>query len=542
MGLLPPNANARGRVLFDGVDLLALKPADLNRFRARRMAMVFQDPAQALNPYLQVGEQLVRVLEEHGVARGRNAGRQAIEWLQRVRLPDAERRYRAWPHQLSGGMRQRVMIALALCCRPELLIADEPTTALDVTVQAQVLALLKELRAQTGIALLLITHDLGVIAENCQRMLVMHRGQLVEEGPTAAVFAHPAHDVTRLMLAAAPRLDHAPPHPVANPAPPAMSVEGISVTFRDAARQGFGARRRHGAVKSVSFSLRPGETLAVVGESGCGKTTLARVIAGLVRPDGGRVELHGKPLAADVRSRPASERRDLQMVFQDPVASLDPAMKVAAVIAEPVLLHEPGLSATACRDTVARALARVGVDESLSCRLPHELSGGQAQRVAIARALVLEPKVLICDEAVAALDGTVRTAILELLRNEQRRSGLSLLFITHDLAVVRQVSHRILVMYMGGISEIADNRSLFERPRHPYTRALLDSVPVADPSRAPRPAPPAGEIVPGGLPAGCPFHPRCEYAVPRCAAEVPALRSVEGVDVACHRAEELELG
>jgi oligopeptide/dipeptide ABC transporter ATP-binding protein len=540
MGLLPANAHAQGRVLFDGADLLG-KPQDvLNRFRARRMAMVFQDPKMALNPYLQVGEQLTRVLREHRVARGKDAPMRAIEMLRRVRLPDPERRYRAWPHQLSGGMRQRVMIALALACEPELLIADEPTTALDVTVQAQVLALLQEIRARTGIALLLITHDLGVIAENCERMLVMHHGRGVEQGLTAEVFAHPTEQVTKAMLAAARRLDDAPPRSVANSSVPVLSVDSIRVTFRDA-RWAWHGHMSHGAVRAVSFTVGPGETLAVVGESGCGKTTLARVIAGLVRADSGTVHLCGKPLAADARSRPADERRRVQMVFQDPVASLDPAMKVTAIAGEPVALHEPGLGRAACRDRIVAMLARVGLDASLLQRFPHELSGGQAQRVAIARALLLDPKVLICDEAVAALDGTARISILDLLQNEQQRSGLSLVFITHDLAVVRRISHRILVMYMGRVCEVSGNDTLFRRPRHPYTRALINSMPIADPARGPRPVQLSGEVTLRGIPSGCPFHPRCEYAVARCAEETPEPRTIDGVDVACHRAEELDL-
>jgi len=540
MGLLPPNAHARGRILFDGTDLLGESPKVLNRFRARRMAMVFQDPKMSLNPYQRIGDQLTCVLQEHRVARGKDARMRAIELLRRVRLPDAERRYRAWPHQLSGGMRQRVMIALALSCEPELLIADEPTTALDVTVQAQVLALLQEIRASTGIALLLITHDLGVIAENCERMLVMHRGRPLEQGATTEIFARPTETITKSMLAATRRLYDAPPRLPPGSSSKVLSVDDIRVTF-EGPRPAWGGRKSYGAVRSVSFSLEPGETLAVVGESGCGKTTLARVIAGLVRPDGGSVHLCGKPLAAEVRLRRPTERHQLQMVFQDPLASLDPSMKVGAIVGEPVALHEPGLGGKARRDRIIAAVSRVGLDASLLRRFPHELSGGQAQRVSIARALVPAPKILICDEAVAALDGTARTAVLELLQNEQRRSGLSMVFITHDLAVVRQISHRILVMYMGRVCELADNEGLFGRPRHPYTRALINSMPVADPARGPRPAPVSGEVALRGIPRGCPFHPRCEYAIPRCAAEMPERRTIGGVEVACHRAEELDL-
>jgi oligopeptide/dipeptide ABC transporter ATP-binding protein len=540
MGLLAPHATVEGQVLFDGFALSGRTPKFLNRFRARRLAMVFQDPQQALNPYLQIGEQLKRVLLEHRIVNRRAARARVLELLRRVRLPDAERQYRSYPHQLSGGMRQRAMIALALACEPELLIADEPTTALDVTVQAQVLNLLKELRAETGIALLLITHDLGVVAENCERMLGMHRGRLLEQGSTRTVFRNPLQQRTKQMLAAAARLDHAPPDRPPVSTLPVLLVEGISVRFREAPT-GWQRQRSRGVVRQLSFSLAAGETLGIVGESGCGKTSLARALVGLVAANAGSVSLSGERLAARVAHRSPGERRNLQMVFQDPVASLSPAMKVGSIIAEPVALHEPELSLEERNDRVAAVLRRAGLDQSLLQRFPHELSGGQAQRVAISRALVLQPKVLICDEAVAALDGTVRRSILDLLAAEQRRSGLSLVFITHDLAVVRQISHRVLVMYMGGIAELADNEKLFARPRHPYTRALLSAVPQADPERVPEPVPVEGEVPGEGRPPGCPFHPRCRYVLARCREEVPALRQVDGVDVACHRAEELDL-
>jgi oligopeptide/dipeptide ABC transporter ATP-binding protein len=541
MGLLPPHARVAGSICFGGCSLSGASQALLNGFRARRLAMVFQDPKLALNPYLPVGEQLRRVLLEHGVVTRRDVRARALELLRRVRLPDAERQFRSYPHQLSGGMRQRAMIALALSCEPQLLIADEPTTALDVTVQAQVLKLLQELRAETGIALLLITHDLGIVAGNCERMLVLHRGRLLEQGPTAAVFRHPAQQVTKTMLAAAPKLDHAAPrHPPAS-VTPVLRVDNLGVGFRDA-QAGFRRRASRQVVRHLSFPLGAGETLAVVGESGCGKSSLARAIVGLVPAGSGSVHLAGRKLAPRVEDRPFADRRDLQMVFQDPVASLSPAMQVGRILAEPLTLHEPRLGRELRDARVALVLGRAGLDESLLPRFPHELSGGEAQRVAIARALVLEPRVLICDEAVAALDSTVRRAVLALLVQEQQRSGLALVFITHDLAVVRQLAHRILVMYMGQVIEFADNEQLFQRPRHPYTRALLDAVPVADPQRAARHAHLDSEVATDACPPGCPFHPRCPYALPRCREEIPLLRTVDGVQVACHRAEEADLG
>jgi oligopeptide/dipeptide ABC transporter ATP-binding protein len=540
MGLLPPRARIDGSICFDGFPLSNQPQHVLAGFRARRIGMVFQDPQQALNPYLPIGEQLRRVLLEHKVVPAAVAREQAMELIARVRLARADRVYRAYPHQLSGGMRQRAMLALALSCGPQLLIADEPTTSLDVTVQAAVLKLLKELRADSGTALLLITHDLGVIAENCERMLVMHRGCMLERGSTTDIFRNPEQPETKAMLAAAIRLDHPPPARLPQSPEPVLRVKNLGISYAGA-RSGWKRTTPRGVVDGVSFSLFTAETLAVTGESGCGKSSLAKAIVGLVAADRGSVHFRGKPLAARVRNRSASERRGLQMVFQDPVASLSPAMTVAKIIAEPLALHEPLLMPSLRQERVVAILARVGLQSSLLPRFPHELSGGQAQRAAIARALVLDPSVLVCDEAVAALDGTVRRAVLELLLEEQKRCGLSLVFISHNIGVVRQVAHRVLVMYDGRVVELAGNEQLFRRPRHPYTRALIDSVPVADPERRPG-ASAVGNALTGGVPqAGCPFHPRCEYALPICRSEAPALKLLEGVEVACHRAEELDL-
>ena len=537
MGLLPPKARINGSISFDGFPLSNQPQRVLAGFRGRHIGMVFQDPQQALNPYLPVGEQLRRVLLEHKVAPAASVRALAMDLITRVRLPEAERVYRAYPHQLSGGMRQRAMIALALSCSPRLLIADEPTTSLDVTVQAQVLALLQELRADSGIALLLITHDLGVIAENCERMLVIHHGHLLEQGPTRGVFRNPKQQETIAMLAAAVRLDHPPPpRPLPSPEP-VLRVDNLGISYSDRAGSPDPWKRTpaRGVVKDVSFSLSAAETLAVVGESGCGKSSLAKGVVGLVGADTGGVYLVGTELAARVQDRSAGDRRSLQMVFQDPIASLSPAMTIANIIAEPLALHEPGLTRSLRQERVIAVLARVGLDPSLLQRFPHELSGGQAQRVAIARALVLDPAVIVCDEAVAALDGTVRRAVLQVLLEEQERTGLSLVFISHDMGVVRQVAHRVLVMYMGQVVELANNEQLFDR---------IDAVPVADPERRTNKVgtgfEPMGDVVHPGS-AGCPFHPRCKYALPVCRTEMPGLRLVDGVEVACHRAEELDL-
>jgi peptide/nickel transport system ATP-binding protein len=480
MGLLPRSARVTGSVRFDGCELLGQDEKMLNRFRARRIAMVFQDPQQALNPYLTIGRQLGRVLREHKMVRRDKLEATAIGLLERVELPEPERQLRSFPHQLSGGMRQRAMIALALAAGPDVLIADEPTTALDVTVQAQILALLRRLRADSGIALLLITHDLGVIAQNSERMVVMREGRVLERGTTRDVFRNATHAHTRKLIAAAPRLDT----PVEIAPPP--DGAGTPLLEVNELRVSFGARRarrlRLTAVAGINLFLRAGETLAIVGESGSGKTTLARAIVGLVAPDAGEIRFRGARLAARVQARRPEIRRELQMVFQDPVASLDPAMTVEAAIAEPLGVHYPGLDRAGRAGRIRTLLARTGLPENLLGRYPHQLSGGQAQRVAIARALAPEPRVLVCDEAVAALDGTVRAEVLELLRREQARTGLALIFITHDLGVVRQVSHRVLVMHRGRVCEEAGNPAIFEAPAHPYTRALLDAVPVPDPA------------------------------------------------------------
>ncbi len=531
LGLLPANAAIGGSIKLEGGELLGVSEHILNAVRAQRVAIVFQDPMQALNPFVRIGEQLRRILVQHRLAYGKEAQARVIDMLKRVGLPDPERVYRAHPHQLSGGMRQRAMIASALIAEPALLIADEPTTALDVTVQAQILELLQEIREDT--ALLLITHDLGVVAGHCERMLVLEGGELVEQGATRDVFARPQHAHTARLLAAAPRLDRTD-IPTAAAGEELLQIAAASVSFRE---KGHG---RLQAVRDVDLSVRAGETVAVVGESGSGKSSLVRAVLGLVPMQSGRVVFCGTELHGTVQHRPTDVRRGMQLVFQDPVGSLNPQMRVANIVAEPLMVHEPELSAADRQQKVAAILESTGLGEEYLARYPHELSGGQAQRVAIARALILKPKVLVCDEAVAALDGTVREQILALLRKVQVDSGLAIVFITHDLSVVRAVSHRVLVMYMGALVELADNAALFERPRHPYTRALLEAVPVADPEHAGGMAALAGEV-PSALtpPSGCMFHPRCKYARDICKTEVPKQRTLEGTTVACHRAEEI---
>ncbi len=537
LGLLPAAATTSGSIRFDGIELLTADEEEMNALRAERIAIVFQDPLQALNPYLRIGQQIRRILLQHGLASGREANERVIEMLERVGLPDPKRQFGAYPHQLSGGMRQRAMIASALIAEPDLLIADEPTTALDVTVQAQILELLASIRADT--ALLLITHDLGIIAGHCERMLVIEQGGLVEEGLTRQVFAAPQSRHMARLLEAAPRLDRDGVRETVV-GKTVLDVRAAAVSFRE--HGSHRGDRRLRAVRDVTLQVRSGETVAVVGESGSGKSSLFRAVLGLIPLQSGIVSFLGERLPDDVRSRALSVKRELQLVFQDPVSSLNPQMIAGKIIGEPLLVHAPELGADERRRRVLHMLEKVGLPDAFVTRFPHELSGGQAQRVAIARALIMKPSVLICDEAVAALDGAVRNQILALLEGVQDETGLSIVFISHDLAVVRGISHRVLVMYLGRLVELADSARLFTRPRHPYTRALIDAVPVPDPAAARGKQIIAGEV-PSILapPSGCAFHPRCAYAQDRCIAERPNERIVDGVTVACHRADEIDL-
>lgn len=533
LGLLPRDATLSGSICFDGTELANQSNSVLDQYRARRIGMVFQDPMQALNPYVTLGKQLRQIVLRHRIASGRAATLMVLEMFERVGLPDAKRQFHAFAHQLSGGMRQRVMIASALIAGPELLIADEPTTALDVTVQAQILDLLEELRDDT--ALLLITHDLGIVASRCERLLVVDAGTLVEGGATASLFAAPKTQHTKRMLAAAPRIDRGEILPPVN-GKTVLGVESAEVSYRDS------TNAELNAVVDVSLSLRESETLALVGESGSGKSSLVRSLLGLIPMRAGRVVFAGAELKGPVQSRAAKQRRDLQLVFQDPANALNPQMRVEAIVGEPILVHESAQSPDARRQRVLAALNKVGLNDTYLHRYPHQLSGGQAQRVAIARALILKPRILVCDEAVAALDGSVREQVLDVLKAAQQETGLSIIFISHDLAVVRSLSHRVAVMYLGRLVEIANTGALFSTPRHPYTSALLDASPVPDPLAARMPAPLTGEV-PSLLspPAGCVFHPRCRYAESSCSDHRPKLHDLDGSHVACHLADKLTL-
>lgn len=490
MGLLAANGRTKGQVKFEGKSLLSLNQAERRKLRGSEMSMIFQDPLTSLTPHMTVGAQLREVLAIHRGLRGKEADKICIDWLERVRIPDPARRMEQFPHELSGGMRQRVMIAIAMLCDPKLLFADEPTTALDVTVQAQVLSLMKELKETTDTGIVLITHDMGVVARMCDRVIVMKEGEIVETGTVDQIFYEARHDYTKKLLEAVPRIDQPDrpgrtrlSPPPADTVEPILIADDLKVSFPIKVSGGlFGSTKPLRAVDGVSFDLKPGETLGVVGESGCGKSTLARAVLRLVEPTGGAVSWIGSKLSDATTSELKKYRKDLQIVFQDPFASLDPRMTIGQSIGEPLTVFEPRLSGKEREARVRKMLPRVGLTEALINRYPHELSGGQNQRVGIARAMILQPKLVICDEAVSALDVSVQAQIIDLLIELQQEFGLAMMFISHDLAVVREISHRIMVLYLGRVVELADRNTIYEDPVHPYTKALIAAVPNPDPN------------------------------------------------------------
>ena len=505
---LTPRDTSRvtGRVLLRGRDLLALPEAEMRRVRGDEIAMIFQEPMTSLNPVLTIGFQIGEALILHrGMSRAQ-AEAETVRLLDKVRIPNARARLHDYPHHFSGGMRQRVMIAMALACRPKLLIADEPTTALDVTIQAQILELIKSLQDDEGMSVLFITHDMGVVAEIADRTVVMNDGVAVESGSTDAIFARPQHGYTRALLASVPILGSmagrshplrfpvvdrttgavAPaveaPDTIATSARPVLEVKGLTTRF-DIHSGLFGrvSGRVH-AVENVSFSLAGGETLALVGESGCGKSTTGRSLMRLIEPISGSVVLDGEDIMT-LGPRDLQDRRKLmQMIFQDPFASLDPRMTIGVAIAEPLLINKLAARREA-RDIAADLLRRVGLSSDMTSRFPHEFSGGQRQRIAIARALAVKPRLIVADEAVSALDVSVKAQVINLMLDLQAEMKLAYLFISHDMAVVERVSHRIAVMYLGEIVEIGPRAAVLENPQHPYTRRLLAAVPVPDPAR-----------------------------------------------------------
>ena len=528
MRLLDPKLEVTsGQVVLAGEDLLQLPEPEMRQRRGQRISMIFQEPMTSLNPVLSIGRQVGEALQAHALLPGGRSDRAAmrariVALLDRVGIPSAAKRIGDYPHQFSGGQRQRIVIAMALACNPDMLIADEPTTALDVTVQAQILDLIRELQSEHGMAVLFITHDMGVVAQIADRVVVMRNGKVVETGTTVNVFETPSEPYTRKLLLAVPRLgsmagsrlplrfpdvDEAsgavtPPAETAatvdEAAPPVLNVLGLSKYYGGHRGLFRKAASRVRAIEDVSFDIRPGETLSLVGESGSGKSTTARTIIRLQEPSGGEVTFEGHPLTRLKGAALRRERRHIQMIFQDPYASLNPQMSVGAMLAEPLIVH--GL---ATRDEasakVRELLELVGLDGGAASRLPREFSGGQRQRISIARALSLRPKLIIADEAVSALDAPVKAQIINLMIDLQASLNLAFLFISHDMAVVERISHRVAVMRAGRVVEIGPRAAVFETPHHPYTRSLLSAVPIPDPRRrrgavpaAPSAPPPAG--------------------------------------------------
>jgi peptide/nickel transport system ATP-binding protein len=599
MRLLPAHA-ARitgGRIIFRGQDLAQLPAGAMRALRGRDIAMIFQEPMTSLNPVLSIAVQIMEPLTIHLGLSPEAARARAAELLRLVGLSDPERRLEQYPHELSGGMRQRVMIAIALACDPMLIIADEPTTALDVTIQAQILELMKDLSHRLGIALIVITHNLGIVARYADRINVMYAGRVVEHGDSAGIFHAPRHPYTLGLLQSVPRLDRPrvarlatipgmppdlrnPPKgcrfaprctlraPVCDtepalrrlgrpdqaaachraedvaapsrfpptdllsapgrdvtPAAPLLSVRGLGKSFRISTGQG-GLLR---AVTDLSFDIPRGQTLGLVGESGCGKTTVGRMLVHLTEPSDGEIRFDGADTTHLARRDRVAFCRRAQIVFQDPYSSLNPRSTVGHTLAEPLRVHRlvRGRRARAAR--VGALLDMVGLPQGMAERYPHQLSGGQRQRVGIARALAMEPSFIVCDEAVSALDVSIQGQIINLLEDLQRDLGLTYLFIAHDLAVVRHISHRIAVMYLGRMMEIGAAEAILSEPLHPYTRALLDAAPVPDPTieRARQPRSLQGELPsPLAPPSGCVFRTRCPLASAECAKTVPAPREI----------------
>ncbi len=609
LGLLPPTAAVSGRVVFDGRDVLNLPERELETLRGRRLAIVFQEALASLNPVQRVGDQIAEAITTHDRHRSRSAVRdRTVELMDLVGISDAAARSQSYPHALSGGMRQRVVIAMAMANDPDVLIADEPTTALDVTIQAQVLDVLRRVQERTRAAVVLVTHDLGIVAGLADRVAVMYAGRLVETAAVRDVFAAPSHPYTRGLLASLPRIDRdrsttrlvgidgnppsltavpsgcafhprCPiarlPAPCATEAPTLRSVPSggeaachfageaeavpvvpsgpasnpsrapgeIVLDVRDLVKHFPGRRGTEvHAVCGVSFTLARGETLGVVGESGCGKTTTARLVLNLVPSTSGSVNYAGEDVLAARGGRLRALRRQMQVVFQDPYASLNPRRSVGSIIAAPLRVH--GLYRNGGRARVEELLELTGLEPAHANRFPHEFSGGQRQRISIARALALEPQLFVLDEPVSALDVSVRAGIVNLLEDLQDRLGLAYLFIAHDLAVVGQISDRIAVMYLGKIVETGTRDDVLTRPSHPYTQALLSAVPIPDPELE---AARIRIVLAGDLPSatsppsGCRFRTRCWKAQDICVAEAPALIDRgQGHPVACHFASDAD--
>jgi peptide/nickel transport system ATP-binding protein len=474
MGLLPDSVTTEaGEILFDGNNLLKSDEDGWRDLRGRRFAMIFQEPMTALNPLMRIGEQMMEMFEAHGLLTPRERRARALALAREVGLPDPERIVRAYPHQLSGGQRQRAMIAMALALEPAVLVADEPTTALDVTTQAQILKLIRNLQQSRDMAVMFITHDFGVVADIADQVVVLRHGRVVEEGSVVEVFNRPQHDYTKALLAAVPSM-HPPARPKLVDREKAVEVIGLDKTYVTAGGW-FRPDRKVQAASEVNFTIHKGETLGLVGESGSGKSSVARLVMRLIEPDRGTVRIGEADLTALEGRRLRAQRHRIQMIFQDPFASLNPRRKVGNIISDGPIAHgtDPSLAVRRAREL----LGMVGLDARAVDRYPHEFSGGQRQRIGIARALALDPEIIVADEAVSALDVSVQAQVLALLENLKARLGLSMLFITHDLRVAAQICDRIAVMQRGAIVELKPTAALFAAPEHPYTRELLAAVP-----------------------------------------------------------------
>jgi peptide/nickel transport system ATP-binding protein len=492
MGLLP-KASLRvtsGNIILGDRELTRLSNSQMRDIRGGEIAMIFQEPMTSLNPVMSIGAQLTEAIREHQQAD--NAEAVARQMLDAVHIADPARRLKQYPHELSGGMRQRVMIAMALSCRPKVLIADEPTTALDVTVQAQILNLMRELKGEFGTSIVMITHDMGVVAEMADRVAIMQNGRIVEQRNSLDLFASPSEPYTRRLLAAVPRLgafagtdgppkiSKEPLQPKQRETAPILNVRDLSVSYGRGSGMLFRRQAPPATVSDISFEIMPGETMGLVGESGSGKSTTGKAVLGLIAFSGS-VEIDGYDISRLSQPEMRPVRRSAQMIFQDPYASLDPRMSVGKAIAEPMTIHGIG-TPTERRDRVADLLRRVGLTPDAATRYPHEFSGGQRQRICIARALALGPKLIVADESVAALDVSVRAQVLDLMLELQETMGLAYLFISHDMAVIERMSHKVAVMHGGRIVEAGTRREIFESPREDYTKALMKAVPIPDPT------------------------------------------------------------
>ena len=619
MRLLPPRIAdiSAKHIKFDDVDISRIPESDMRKLRGRRISMIFQEPMTSLNPVLTIGDQLTEPLLTHLDMTDEEANKRAVELLSMVGIPEPEKRLTQYPHQFSGGMRQRVMIAIGLACEPDLIIADEPTTALDVTIQAQILELLKDISSRLGVAVIMITHNLGVVAAYADRVNVMYAARIVEQGDANQIFAKPSHPYTIGLLRSVPRMDKprggrlatidglppnlmSPPEgcrfkprcPLANvkcdtvpflepqnkksdhlaacfftdkaskegssiylaetskhtgteinKKEPVLVVDGLEQYFSVSFRSGWfsNVSGTVKAVDGVSFEVYPGQTVGLVGESGCGKTSVGRAILHLNQATGGKMKFN------DIDLNPNSialVRQDMQVIFQDPFSSLNPRMTIGEILEEPLKVHNIVPDQEERQQKIAELLLKVGLYPYMRERYPHELSGGQRQRVGIARALSMEPKLIICDEPVSALDVSVQAQIINLLEDLQRELGIAYLFIAHDLAVVKHISHKVIVMYLGKIMEFGEGDDLYSNPRHPYTKALMDAAPIPDPKieRNRKKIVLKGELPsPLNPPSGCVFSSRCNFVSDTCKVETPILQDCGAEHkAACIRLDELE--